>query len=126
MVYSFYTHLEKTRMPSSSDLKRQNFNVTPEQEAELLALQSELGSPSVAVIFVTEADVRACTQVTLPCGPAIPAHCCPGVFSGAKAVVQEIAHAVLGGNVTCRRSPKKQFKCQLCLAGVPLTVRESK
>lgn len=29
------------------ELKRQNFNVTPEQEAELLALQQEFASPSI-------------------------------------------------------------------------------
>lgn len=34
-------------MPAIPDTKRQNFNVTPEQEAELLALQSELSAPSV-------------------------------------------------------------------------------
>lgn len=34
-------------MPALPDTKRQNFNVTPEQEAELLALQSELSVPSV-------------------------------------------------------------------------------
>ncbi len=34
-------------MPALTDTKRQNFNVTPEQEAELLALQSELSAPSV-------------------------------------------------------------------------------
>jgi len=34
-------------MPVSAVLKRQNFNVTPEQEAELLALQSDFEAPSV-------------------------------------------------------------------------------
>lgn len=34
-------------MPVTKELKRQNFNVTPDQEAELLALQSELGASSV-------------------------------------------------------------------------------
>ena len=34
-------------MPSTVELKRQNFNVTPEQEAELLALQSELEAANV-------------------------------------------------------------------------------
>ncbi len=34
-------------MPASLELKRQNFNVTPEQEAELLALQQEFASPSI-------------------------------------------------------------------------------
>ncbi len=34
-------------MSAIPDTKRQNFNVTPEQEAELLALQSELSAPSV-------------------------------------------------------------------------------
>lgn len=34
-------------MPVFPETKRQNFNVTPEQEAELLALQSELSAPSV-------------------------------------------------------------------------------
>ena len=34
-------------MPVSPDLKRQNFNVTPDQEAELLTLQSEFGAASV-------------------------------------------------------------------------------
>lgn len=34
-------------MSASVELKRQNFNVTPEQEAELLALQSEFAAPSV-------------------------------------------------------------------------------
>lgn len=34
-------------MSASLELKRQNFNVTPEQEAELLALQQEFASPSI-------------------------------------------------------------------------------
>ena len=34
-------------MAASKQLKRQNFTVTPEQEAELLALQSEFEAPSV-------------------------------------------------------------------------------
>ena len=34
-------------MPAFPETKRQNFNVTPEQEAELLTLQSELSAPSV-------------------------------------------------------------------------------
>lgn len=34
-------------MLATQELKRQNFNVTPEQEAELLTLQSEFASPSV-------------------------------------------------------------------------------
>ncbi len=34
-------------MSVTSELKRQNFNVTPEQEAELLSLQTELAAPSV-------------------------------------------------------------------------------
>ena len=34
-------------MSTTAVLKRQNFNVTPEQEAELLALQSEFDAPSV-------------------------------------------------------------------------------
>lgn len=34
-------------MPTPRELKRQNFNVTPEQEAELLALQRELEAASV-------------------------------------------------------------------------------
>jgi hypothetical protein len=34
-------------MPAIHELKRQNFNVTPEQEAELLALQNEFASPSI-------------------------------------------------------------------------------
>ena len=39
-------------MPTASEAKRQNFNVTPEEDAELLALKSELAASSVkAAIF---------------------------------------------------------------------------
>lgn len=34
-------------MPVATESKRQNFNVTPDQEAELLALQREFDAPSV-------------------------------------------------------------------------------
>lgn len=54
-------------MATISETKRQNFNVTPEQEAELLSLQSAMNAPSVkdAVLravrlaLVIEREIRA-------------------------------------------------------------------
>src|SRR5678815_2576109 len=47
MLYSFHTPTRLGRCKMITDTKRQNFNVTPEQEADLLALQSEMDAPSV-------------------------------------------------------------------------------
>lgn len=60
-------------MPVITELKRQNFNVTPEQETELLRLQAELAAPSVKeaifkavrLTLLLRREVRSGRRITL-------------------------------------------------------------
>jgi hypothetical protein len=46
-AYSFYTHALKGKPMPGPDTERQNFNVSPEEEAELQQLRETLGAASV-------------------------------------------------------------------------------